>query len=234
MTPKIIAHRGASAHAPENTMAAFQLAFDHHADGIELDVMLSKDGQIVVIHDDTVDRTTDGSGRVKDMTLEELQLLDAGDGEKIPLLADVFEQFGGDYLINIELKNYTSLFDSLPIAVARLVKTYGIEKSVLISSFNAFNLPRFRRQNSATDLGLITLPNKARHWIYRLFRCDALHPHYGDVDQDMVSSLHARNLLVNVWTPDEPDEIRRLAALHVDGIITNYPKRAREALEFEK
>ena len=230
-TPKILAHRGASAHAPENTMAAFELALSHQADGIELDVMLSKDDQVVVIHDDTVDRTTDGCGRVRDMTLDELKSLDAGDGQKIPTLIDVFEQLGDKCLLNIELKNYTTIFDRLPIAVAHIVRTYHLEDSVIISSFNPFNLPRFRRRLGDVDLGLITLPDKASHWIWRLFRYDALHPHFTDVDQILVSALHAQNRQVNVWTVDEPEEILRLADLNVDSIITNDPLEARKVLE---
>lgn len=231
MIPKIYAHRGASAHAPENTMAAFHLALEQHADGFELDVMLSQDGELVVIHDDTVDRTTNGTGRVKDMTLKELRALDAGDGEKIPTLAEVFEIFGDRFLINIELKNYSSIFDSLPIKVAKLIKDFNLSQSLLVSSFNPFNLPRFAKRLPEIKLGLITMPNKAQHWLWRMFRYDALHPQYTDVDQTLVAALHARNRQVNVWTVDDPNEIRRLAALNVDGIITNDPRLAREVLE---
>jgi len=229
--PKVIAHRGASADAPENTLAAFQLALEYGADGIELDVMLSLDGQLVVIHDDTVNRTTDGSGRVRDMTLEELQAFNAGNGQKIPSLSEVFDLFGGKFLINIELKNYSSLFDSLPVQVAELVKEYELEETVIISSFNPFNLPRFRRRLPEVKLGLLTQPDQAQRWLWRLIRYDALHPYFNDVDETLVSALHARNRQVNVWTVDEPDEIRRLAALCVDSIITNVPKSAREILE---
>lgn len=231
MTPKVIAHRGASAHAPENTLSAFELALAQGADGIELDVMLSKDHRIVVIHDDSVDRTTNGSGRVKDMTLEELQQLDAGQGEKIPSLDEVLTHFGGKFLINIELKNYTSFFDPLPIEVAKLVKSHELESSVLVSSFNPFNLPRFYRRLPGVKLGLITLPDKAKYWVWRFFRYDALHPHYNDVDQVLVTAMHAQNKQINVWTVDDPDEIRRLAALNVDSILTNDPQRTREVLE---
>jgi glycerophosphoryl diester phosphodiesterase len=230
--PKLIAHRGASADAPENTLAAFQLALEYGADGIELDVMLSGDERLVVIHDDIVDRTTNGSGRVRDMVLEELQSLDAGNGEKIPTLRQVFDQFGGKILINIELKNYSSLFDSLPVKVAALVKEYELKESVIVSSFNPFNLPRFRRQLPEVALGLLTQPGQAKHWIWRFFRYHALHPHFSDVDKVLVSALHARNRRVNVWTVDDPDEICRLAALGVDSIITNVPKSARQILEF--
>ncbi len=231
MIPKIIAHRGASGDAPENTMAAFQLALSQHADGIELDVMLSKERELAVIHDDTVDRTTNGSGRVRDMTLEELKSLDAGEGQTIPTLAEVLAQFGGKCLINIELKNYSSIFDSLPIKVADLVKSLGLSDSVIISSFNPFNLPRFHRRLPEVDLGLITLPQKDSLWLWRLFRYDALHPYYSDVDHELVAKLHAKNKQVNVWTVDEPQEIQRLGTLNVDSIITNYPQRARESLE---
>lgn len=231
MMPKIIAHRGASAHAPENTIAAFQLALDHGADGIELDVMLSKDHQLVVIHDDTVDRTTNGSGHVKEMTLKELQSLDAGDGQRIPTLEEVFNQFGGRFIINVELKNYASIFDSLPIEVAKRVKKYQIEESILISSFNPFNLPRFHSRLPDVKLGLLTQPDQAKKWVWRLFHFDALHPYFSDVDQVLVASLHDRNRKVNVWTVDDSQEISRLAALNVDSIITNDPKHTREILE---
>lgn len=230
MKPKIIAHRGASAQAPENTMAAFQLALDQQADGIELDVMLTADQQVVVIHDDTVDRTTNGSGRVAGMTLEEIRSLDAGGGEKVPTLPEVLDQFGGKFLINIELKNYTSIFDSLPLRVAHLIQAHHLVEQVLISSFNPFNLPRVRNHLPGAHLGLITQPRQAQKWIWRLFKYDALHPHYADVDAVLVSALHARSRQVNVWTVDEPEEMQRLAALEVDGMITNDPQKALEVL----
>jgi glycerophosphoryl diester phosphodiesterase len=227
----IIAHRGASGHAPENTMAAFHLAMDQQADGFELDVMLTKDGQVVVIHDDTVDRTTDGSGRVKDMTLAELQALDASNGEKIPTLQEVLDEFGGRCLINIELKNYSSPFDPLPVVVANRLKDADLDDSVIISTFNPFNLSRFRRRCPGIKLGLLTVSGKANLWLWRLFRYDALHPYYTDVDQALVTAVKAHQRQINVWTVDDPDEIRRLAALGVDSIITNLPQAARDALE---
>lgn len=231
MMPKIIAHRGASAHAPENTIAAFRLALEEGADGIELDVMLSKDGHLVVIHDDAVDRTTDGKGFVRDMTLDELKSLDAGEGQSIPTLEEVFEEFGGRFIINVELKNYSSIFDGLPIEAAKMVKKHQLGESVIVSSFNPFNLPRFHKRMPEVDLGLLTQPNAAKKWVWRLFKYDALHPHFSDVDQVLVASLHRRNRKVNVWTVDDPSEIKRLAALKVDSIITNDPKAARKVLE---
>lgn len=229
--PKIIAHRGASGHTPENTLAAFQLALDQNADGIELDVMLSADKQIVVIHDSTVDRTTNGSGHVRNMTLAQLKQLDAGNGEKIPTLEEVLMNFGGKYLINIELKNYATIFDGLPVKVAQMVKSFNLEDTILFSSFNALNLPRVRHHLPGARLGLLTAPKSARQWIWRLFRYDALHPFFSDVDEGLVAACHARQQQVNVWTVNEPEDMQQMAALQVDSIITNFPLLARQVLE---
>ena len=231
MTPKIIAHRGASADAPENTLAAFQLALDQGADGIELDVMLSKDRELVVIHDDMVDRTTDGSGRVQDLTLAELQALDAGNGEKIPTLDEVLTRFGGKFLINIELKNYSTIFDSLPLDVAALILDHDVADSILISSFNPFNFSRFHKLLPDIPVGMLTFPGKARFFAYGLFRYDALNPYFKDVDGALVQRMHAKEKEINVWTVDEAADIRHLAKIGVDSIITNRPQRAMTVLE---
>ncbi|MBG0770064.1 MAG: glycerophosphodiester phosphodiesterase [Anaerolineaceae bacterium] len=231
MIPKIFAHRGANADAPENTMAAFQLALDLGADGIELDVMLSKDHELVVIHDDTVDRTTNGSGSVQDLTLAELKALDAGNGERIPTLDEVLTRFGGKFQINIELKNYSTLFDSLPVDVAQLISKHHVEDSVLISSFNPFNFPRFHRLLPNVPIGMLTFPGKARFFAYRFFRYNALNPYFKDVDEDLVQRYHAKGMNMNVWTVDEAADIRHMIKLGVDIIITNNPKRAITVLE---
>ena len=149
--PVIFAHRGASAHAPENTLAAFELALAQGADGIELDVKLSADGKVVVIHDATVDRTTGAHGRVKDLSLAEMRPLNAGSffsekytGEKIPTLEEVFEAVGKRTFINVELTNYNTPRDQLVETVCMLVKRFGLQKSVMFSSFFASNLSKAR------------------------------------------------------------------------------------------
>ena len=141
--PKIFAHRGASAYAPENTMAAFSLAVHQGADAIELDAKLSADGYVVVMHDDTVDRTTNGTGRVSSLSLAELQKLDAGSkfpplfkSEKVPTLEEVYETLGRKILINVELTNYSTPMDDLPDKVIALVKKFNLEERVLLSSFS--------------------------------------------------------------------------------------------------
>src|SRR3989304_10409901 len=163
--PLIFAHRGASAYAPENTLAAFRLALEHGADGIELDAKLSADGQVVVIHDQTVDRTTDGHGRVNQLTLTQLRQLDAGfckgaafKGERIPTLAEVLEMLGDRLIINIELTNYDSPQDGLPEKAAELVRAGHLEQSVLFSSFLPSNLLAIRNILPSVPLAILAPP----------------------------------------------------------------------------
>ncbi len=145
--PLIIAHRGASAFAPENTLAAFRLAVELGADGIELDAKLSADGEVMVIHDQTVDRTTGGHGAVRELSLAQLKQLDGGHfkdvqytGEPIPTLDEVFTEVGPRTLINVELTNYVSPLDALPDLVADLVIHHGLQDHVFFSSFHPLNL----------------------------------------------------------------------------------------------
>jgi glycerophosphoryl diester phosphodiesterase len=164
--PTIFAHRGASAYAPENTLAAFKLAIEQKAPAIELDAKLSADGQIMVIHDQTVNRTTQGSGKVGEMTLAALRELDAGihftppfKGEKIPTLEEVFETVGKQIFINVELTNYASILDDLPEKAATLVKRFGLTSSILFSSFNPLALLRAKRIVPEVPIGLLGTAN---------------------------------------------------------------------------
>ncbi len=240
--PFIIAHRGDSANAPENTLAAFRLALENRADGIELDVMLSADQKLVVIHDDTLDRTTNGHGQVSDTPLAAMRDLDAGrwfkpefEGEPIPLLEEVFAEFGSKFLINVELKNYKTPRDPLPERVVEMVKRYNLSDTVLLSSFNARNLPRVKSLAPEIRTGLLTLPGvlglPMRGLLGRRFDADDLHPYYRDVSARMVDSRHKLGQRVNVWTVDAPDDLRRLQSLGVDMVICNDPAHARQILE---
>jgi glycerophosphoryl diester phosphodiesterase len=238
----VIAHRGASAAAPANTMAAFDKAAELGADGIEFDVHLCADGVPVVIHDFAVDATTDGSGRVAEMTLAQLKQLDAGSyfdpahvGERIPTLEEVLLAFGNRLLLNVELKS-TSLRDNgLERAVIALVKKYGLESRVLFSSFNPFSLRRAKKIAPHIRAGLLYAPDLplplSRAWLAPLFPHEARHPEHTMVDAHTVAWAHRRDYRVNTWTVDDPDEMRRLIALGVDGIITNVPDVLRKTLE---
>lgn len=239
--PAIIAHRGASNYAPENTLASFELALRQGADAIELDAKLTADGHVVVIHDQTVDRTTEGSGRVKEMTLAMLRKLDAGShfdiafqGEPIPTLEEVFKAVGQLTYVNVELTNYASKTDELPEKVAALVKRYNLTRRVFFSSFNPIALVRIRRQLPDAPIGLLALPGfngtLARSWVGRLLGYNSLHPEASDVHPDLVSTAHRRGSHVYVWTVNQAEEMRRLFSIGVDGIFTDDPVLARQVL----
>lgn len=239
--PAIFAHRGASAHAPENTIAAFKMAAGHGADAIELDAKLSSDGHVVVIHDQTVDRTTPASGRVNEMTAYELTNLDAGShfdsafqGEPVPTLEEVFYIFGHQTLINVELTNYASLLDALPLKVAQLVVQYHLQDQVLFSSFNPFTLIRARRLLPEVPIALLSLSGRqgfwARSWPGRLLKYQALHPELDDTTPDLVKAAHRRGQRVHAYTANQVEDMRRLFKMQVDGIFTDDPQLARQLL----
>jgi glycerophosphoryl diester phosphodiesterase len=239
--PVIFAHRGASSDAPENTLAAFDLAHRQGAEAIELDAKLTADGQVVVIHDQTVDRTTQGSGRVKEMSLTQLKELDAGShfdmrfkGEPIPTLDEVFAAFGQKLFINVELTNYASLLDALPAEVAGLVKQHGLSHRVMFSSFNPIALLRIHRLLPETPVGLLALPGNsgawARSWPGRIIPYQALHPALDDVTPDLVEKCHRLGKRVFVWTVNQVEDMRRLMEMKVDGIFTDDPVSARQVL----
>jgi glycerophosphoryl diester phosphodiesterase len=235
--PVVFAHRGACAHAPENTLAAFELALTHQADAIELDVKLSADGQVVVMHDATVDRTTNGKGRVRDLSLLELRALDAGSyfsdpyrGEKVPTLEEVFEALGKRMFINVELTNYHTSRDALVETVCMLVKKHKMQKRVLFSSFFASNLSKARSYLPEVPRGLLALNGLlgvwARSFGFAFGRYNALHPNLKDMTQQEVMRVHRLRRRVHVWTVNDGQDMRRLFNWGVDGIFTDDPALA--------
>lgn len=238
--PVIFAHRGASAHAPENTLAAFDLAIEQGADGVELDVKLSADGRVIVIHDATVDRTTGAHGRVKDMTLAELRSLGAGgffsekfQGEKIPTLEEVFETVGRRTFINVELTNYNTPRDHLVESVCMLVKKFGLQKRVLFSSFLPGNLANARSYLPDVPTGLLALNGILGLWSrsfgFAFGKYDALHPHLRNATQNLIYFTHRLKKRIHVWTVNEEADLRRLFKWGVDGIFTDDPQLAVKA-----
>jgi glycerophosphoryl diester phosphodiesterase len=241
----VIAHRGASAVAPPNTLTAFERAVELGADAVELDVHLSADGVPVVIHDATVDATTDGNGRVADMTLAQLKQLDAGfsfdpafAGERIPTLAEVLEAIGSRLLVNIELKS-TSLCDGrLEQTVIAQVEQHRLSDRVLLSSFNPLSLRRAKKTAPHVPVGLLHGPDLPlplrRAWLAPLVRHEARHPEHTLVDTRFMAWARQHGYRVNTWTVDDPDEMRRLIDLGVDGIITNVPDALRSILKSQE
>ncbi len=235
---KVWAHRGASAYAPENTLAAFQLARDLKADGVELDVQLSSDGELVVIHDERLERTTDGTGWVKDFTLEQLQQLDASmgssdfPGQRIPTLAEVFDVLSGsDMTVNIELKDSEVFYEGIAEKVLQLVDERNWEYRTVLSSFNHLTLARIRQMGSLVYTGVLFSNVLYEPWDYaHQLWATALHPDFRFIDlaDDFIKRSHDSLLEVNAWTVNEVADIDHMLDLGVNGIITNYPDRALE------
>lgn len=239
--PLIYGHRGASASAPENTLSAFRLAIQQAADGIEFDVKVTRDGKVIVLHDQTLQRTTDGAGNFKQYSFSELRKLDAGGkfsaefaGEKIPLLEEVLEETSGKLGINIELTNYSSPKDDLIEQVSSVIKRFGRINDVMFSSFRWGNLKKARELCPDIPCGLLALPGIAgwlsRSPLNKSIPFEALHPYYRDVTRRNVDKNHESGKKVNVWTVNDPAEIRQLTDFGVDMIMTDDPALARKTL----
>jgi glycerophosphoryl diester phosphodiesterase len=231
--PYYFAHRGASTHAPENTLASFQLAYEQGARLIEFDVKLTSDKQVVVIHDQTVDRTTNGKGKVDQLTLSKLKKLDAGSWfdekfceERIPALEEVFESLGSKLFMNVELTNYASPFDGLVDKVSMSVNKHGLENRVIFSSFFPTNLIRASQLLPDVPRGQLSFPGRTGWWQRawgRLIDVQAEHPYTSDVTCDSVANAHKRGRLVHAWTVNDPTDMQRLCNLGVDGFFTDNP-----------
>jgi glycerophosphoryl diester phosphodiesterase len=242
--PLVIAHRGASKDAPENTLAAFSLARQQGADGVELDVIRCASGELVVFHDDDLARLGGGTARdlVRRMTWDALRERDVGGGERMPTLDQVFDAVG-PLMVNVELKSAPTWAerardDGLAADVAELIGRRGLAEQVLVSSFDPLLLQRFRGRAPKIATGLLfahdqSLPLR-RAWARRVVRPAAVHPESVLVDAVTLRGWRDAGYAVNVWTVDDPAEVRCLGALGVDGIITNTPLATRSVLESER
>ncbi|HEY64569.1 MAG TPA: glycerophosphodiester phosphodiesterase [Caldilineae bacterium] len=249
--PLILAHRGGMALAPENTMLAFERALVAGADGLEIDVRASRDGELVVIHDETVDRTTNGTGRVADMTLAELKALDAGyryspdngvtfpyrgQGLTIPTLREVLEAFP-DTPINIEIKQTDPPIEE---ALANLIREMGAEEWVLVVSTEDEVIKRFRHLAPGVATGAATGEVTRFYWMQRLRLSSFYRPvaHVLQVPEEVdgtriitphfVEAAHAQGMKVIAWTVNMPDRMRELLRMGVDGIVTDRPDLLRQ------
>lgn len=226
------AHRGASSTCPENTMDAFRRAVDVGADGIELDVQRSADGRLVVIHDETLDRTTSGSGRVVDHIWDELRHLDASAGmpgfsSRLPLLDEVLELLAPTPLVlNVELKDSVEPYPGMATQVVEAVRAAGMDDRVWLSSFNHVALAGARETGLPVGL-LYGEPLWAVERYATAFGAQAVHPWYPTLDEPgLVERLHGAGLRVHAWTVDDPEAIRRLADAGVEAVICNDPAAA--------
>lgn len=236
-SPLILCHRGAKDYAPENTLAAFKIALELGADGFELDTQLTSDGHIVVFHDPTVDRNTNGHGRLSRLPLSVVRELDVGGsfsekfrGEKIPTLDEVFETIGKHAVINVELKNFSTPFDTLAENVCEAVRRHKMQKNIIFSSFLPWNLKKTARILPEVPRGLITIKGRLGMWGrsfgFHFGNYDALHPYLGDVTAQQVQRVHRLKRRIIVWTVNREEDMRRLFSWGVDGIMTDDPQLA--------
>ncbi|HID27548.1 MAG TPA: glycerophosphodiester phosphodiesterase [Methanosarcinales archaeon] len=218
-TPLNIGHRGARACEPENTLRSLKFALDCGADMVEVDVRVAKDDYIVVMHDDTVDRTTNGTGKVRDLTLQELKSLDAGKSERIPTLQEAIDQVFGHAILVIELKEL-----GIEEKVAEIIKDNKIEKSVLVSSFFHSSVKKIKELIPDLKTGVIfsSLPIYPERLAIDA-NADCLFPRYTRVTAEMIEIAHETGLEVFPWTINSMEEMKQFIALNVDGIVTDNP-----------
>ena len=239
--PLVIAHRGASAHAPENTIAAFEVAAKQGANAIELDAQLSADDQPVVFHDLTLGRTTDGEGRLSQKSVAELRELDAGRrfgpqfaGQRIPLLDEVFSALGRRILINVHLQSYPGGRPRLVEMVCELIERHHLQGRVFLSSFNPLDLGRAKRLLPEAAGCLLAAPGWLGAWArsfgFSFGSYAALHPNVKDVNPQQVSRLHRLGRRLHAWTANDPSTVARLRMWGADGLFTDDPQMACRAL----
>ena len=233
----IFGHRGAMADAPMNTMAAFELALRQGADGVELDTHLSRDGQPIVLHDFTLDATTDGQGQAADYTLAQLKKLDAGSwfgadfaGQRIPSLDDVLAAFGGKFLINIEIKSRMEA-EQAPLvqAVSSCIRRHKLAERVIVSSFDAQLLHGFRELCPEALIGYLHYKGDAQRQLAGAM-VEAWHPWIDLIDAEYMERARANGCFVNAWTVNDERRACQLRDMGVHGLITDAPGRLRDAL----
>jgi len=236
MDTMILAHRGASAYRPENTLEAFKLAIAQRADGFELDVQLTKDGHVVVAHDERLERVSNGSGLLNDYTLDELRSLNFNRQFpelpvcRIPTLEEVYALIKDTGLkVNVELKTTELLYPELPDKLIRLEREYSMEDRIIYSSFNHFSLLEIRKIDPEAKIGLLYQVGLIDPWVYaRYVSANAIHPYFTIVAllPETVARCHDNGLMVNVWVVDDPGMINLMLKCGVDAIITDKPDLA--------
>ena len=245
----IISHRGANIYAPQNTLPAFRRGLELGADGFETDVHLTRDGQLVLCHNYSIDKTSNGTGLISRMTLDVLRGYDFGSylsekfaGTRIPTLGEFLDLVAAERLrvLNIELKSPKENETAIVGETIAAVKEHGLFDRLLISSFDPALLTEAKKIDPATKTGFLYSPNSKVTFrilhrnmlaVAKEIGADALHPFSLYVTKNLVDAAHSAGMEVNVWTVNSPKSVLRMAALGVEGIITDYPDVARGVLE---
>lgn len=244
----VISHRGANVYAPQNTLPAFQKALTLGVDGFETDVHITKDNELVLCHNYTIDKTSNGRGSISQMTLEELKRYDFGSyfsekfaGTRMPTLREFLELVAESDIkvLNIELKSPKANETAIVRDTIRFVKEYGLFDKLLISSFDPKLIAEAKQIDPQTRTGFLYSPNSKV--TFRVFRnplevakslnADALHPFSMYITEDLVKKTHEAGMQLNAWTINGPATIEKMIAFGVDGIITNFPDVVNGLLE---
>ncbi|MGO4773465.1 glycerophosphodiester phosphodiesterase [Flavobacterium sp. W22_SRS_FK3] len=221
-----IAHRGAKGYEPENTLKAFQKALDIHADGIELDVHLSSDGQIIVIHDESIDKMTNGKGFVNTLSLTELKSVLIDEKYEIPTLREVFDLIDKRCFVNVELK----IFDAYA-KVSALIEEYVSEKNwnynhFIVSSFDWNALQEVHHLNPNIPIGVLTETDLDLALAFAEFiKAKAIHPYYHLLNLENTKEMQEKGFLVLPWTVNIDEDIQKTKSYNVNGIITDFPDK---------
>lgn len=230
LAPLVIAHRGASAYRPENTIAAYELAVEQDADLIEIDLHFSRDREIVIAHDAELERIG-GNGQIRDHSLADLRCLDVGGGEPMPTLAEGLDRFGERIPFNLEIKSVEEggPYEGIEEATLAEVRSRGLLEQTLFSCFDDAVLKNLRELEPAARLAVLVSHRSPGHVIERAgaVAAEAVNPFMSLATADFVREAHEQGLAVYPYTADEPEWLERLLAAGVDGIFTNVPDRLR-------
>ncbi len=227
-----VGHRGAKGHAPENTLSSFTVAAGMGVNVVETDVHLSKDGQVVLIHDHTVNRTTNGHGHIKDLTLAELKKLDAGSwydrrfvGERIPTLDELLVWARDKVAVAIEIKNGPIYYPGIAAETIRFLRKHGMERQAILISFDHLVLREAKQIAPEILTGILYVGGLADPvGAARAAGADALHPHWAYVTPELVQTVHAAGLAISPWNPNDLPTLRMLSEMGVDSVGTDYPE----------
>ena len=228
------AHRGASAYYPENTIISFEKALEMGATGIETDVQLTKDGVLVLIHDEMVDRTTNGKGFVKDYTYREISKLDAGCwmggefiGIKIPTVEElIYLVKDKNIIINFEIKSGIVTYEDIEQKLIDLIYKHKINHKVILSSFNHYSVAKCKKLSKEINTGLLYMEGIYKPYNYaKTVGANAIHPYFLAINEEVIKETKKHRVQINVFTVDDEEKMKYFLAMKVDGIITNCPDK---------
>jgi len=234
------AHRGASAYYPENTILSFEKAIELGGTGIETDVQLTKEGVLILFHDEMLNRTTNGEGFVKDYTYSELNKLDAGSwmgsefaGIKIPTVEElIYLVKDKNIIINFEIKNRVIMYEDIEQKLIDLIYKHNMKHKVILSSFNHYSVFKCNKISKEINTGILYMEQLYKPYNYaKIVGANAIHPYFHAINRDVVKAAKKHKTQINVFTVDDENYMKSFLDMNVDGIITNYPDKLHKIMK---